>query len=84
MLMTKLSVLVVTDDRLYNGFFKLVSSLFQSRGQTDPHRQICTRELSRTLILDSVTFSASSEIMSVLLKVSLKRLLFSCRFMKQI
>lgn len=58
MLMTKLSVLVVTDDRLYDGFFlKLVSSLFRSVcGQTDPHRQICTRELSRTLILDSVTY----------------------------
>lgn len=57
MLMTKLSVLVVTDDRLYSGFFKPVSSLFQSHGQTDPHRQICACELSRTLILDSVTFS---------------------------
>lgn len=34
MLMTKLSVLIVTDDRLYDGFFKLVSSLFQSCGQT--------------------------------------------------
>lgn len=58
MLMTKLSVLIVTDDRLYDGFFKLVSSLFQSCGQTGPNRQICTCELSRTLILDSVTFSA--------------------------
>lgn len=57
MLMTKLSVLLVTDARLYSGFFKLVSSLLQSYSQTDLHRQTFTCELSRTLILQSVTFS---------------------------